>query len=63
MSKILCPIQHKAVVQSVYSNDDDDEDVYTARLNAALENVTQCIGKVHEKMAWSKTNYPHAFSQ
>ena len=62
MSKILCPIQHKAVVQSVHSND-DDEDVYTTRLNAALENATQCIGQVHEKIAWSKTNYPHACSQ
>jgi len=63
MSKILCPIQHKAVVQSVHSNDDEDEDLYTTRLNAALENATQCIGQVHEKIAWSKTNYPQAFSQ
>lgn len=54
MSKIVCPLQHKALTQAV--SDDSEETV-----EAALERLTRCVASNAEKRSAAKQKYPHLF--
>jgi cytochrome c heme-lyase len=65
MAKILCPIQHKAVVQSIHTaaSTPKEEEEYDVRLETALENATLCIGQVHKRVALAKHDHPTIFQK
>jgi len=62
MAKILCPVQHKAVAQSVHAENLSEEE-YGMRVDSALKNVALCLGQVHETVAWAKEDHPKAFEK
>jgi hypothetical protein len=65
MAKILCPIQHKALVQSIHTtaSTPKEEEEYDVRLETALENATLCIGQVHKRVALAKHDHPTMFQK
>ena len=61
MSKILCPLQYNAVSKSLHSGDDDE--LYNARVDKALDNATECVGGVNERAAFARRQFPHLFGK
>ena len=53
MAKLVCPIQHKAVVDVLHGK----EDANSAKIDVALENMVKCVGgfddKVHAAKAYT----------
>jgi hypothetical protein len=62
MAKILCPLQHSAMVNALSSNDESNEE-YNARLEAALENMSSCVAGVSQRAQLAKKAHPDAFKE
>jgi cytochrome c heme-lyase len=62
MAKILCPLQHSAMVNALSSNDETEEE-YNVRLEAALENVSDCVAGVSQRAQLAKKAHPNAFKE
>eukprot|EP00814_Leptocylindrus_danicus_P013647 CAMPEP_0116044228 /NCGR_PEP_ID=MMETSP0321-20121206/26878_1 /TAXON_ID=163516 /ORGANISM="Leptocylindrus danicus var. danicus, Strain B650" /LENGTH=381 /DNA_ID=CAMNT_0003525291 /DNA_START=105 /DNA_END=1250 /DNA_ORIENTATION=- len=64
MSKILCPLQYGAVTKSLHSGDgEENEELYNARVEKALENATECVGGVNVRAAFARRQFPHLFGK
>lgn len=55
MAKVVCPLQHGALVKTL--TDDDD-----SLVDAALENVSSCVTGANQRTIMAKRNHPSAFS-
>ena len=56
MSKIVCPLQHKALTKAVSSDDEDT-------VEAALERLTSCVAYNAEQRTLAKEKYPQLFDK
>ena len=67
MAKILCPLQHSAVSETLESSDQVDHSderassIFNARVDAALENVQICIQNQSERATVAKDKYQDEF--
>mmetsp|Transcript_18332 Transcript_18332/g.25854 ORF Transcript_18332/g.25854 Transcript_18332/m.25854 type:complete len:495 (-) Transcript_18332:13-1497(-) len=57
MAKIVCPLQHKALTDTLH-----DEQAADSLLDAALENVSVCVAGANQSVAVAKRDYPSAFN-
>lgn len=62
MAKILCPLQHSAMVNALQQSSDKEEE-YNARLEKALENVTVCVAGVSQRAQLAKKAHPDVFKE
>jgi cytochrome c heme-lyase len=54
MGKLLCQVQHKSIMASLQGNDD-------AKIEAALETLTECVGHQTGRRHEAKEQYPNEF--
>jgi len=69
MSQIICPLQHQTVVKTLHSQEDDgnqskkEEAIYEAKVDAALVNMLNCVGRENERVAMAKAAHPIVFKE
>jgi len=63
VGKVMCPLQHQAVTQSLNAKDDDDDEskAYNARVDAALDNLTACVTNTSIRTADARKMHPNLF--
>lgn len=61
MAKALCPLQHASVVKALHESSSENEQEYNARLDKALENVSDCLATKSHRAQQARTAHPYAF--
>lgn len=62
MARIVCPLQQDVVVDAITAEGDDDERVYDARVDAALENMVLCVNAKDQAVVEAKQSHPGLFN-
>jgi len=60
MAKLWCPLQHAAIVNALQSSS-QNEDEYDARVEKALENVSECVANTGRRAHFAKQQHPDVF--
>jgi hypothetical protein len=60
MGKLWCPLQHTTVVDALQSSTQNEQE-YDARIEKALENVSECVANTSQRAKLAKQQYPQVF--